>query len=384
MNAQTWNGLAYTLWGGRAYWGPSGRAPAANDPGTMTKIGLGTLALTATSGSARTNNVFINAGTVHVENAYALGQAGTVNVAGNSVVTSGSNAAATLEMQNISWGTLPLVQLNNNSTLKAIGTVRIGETGTGTAPTWTTGFSAAVTLLHQAQTQTDFFKINASFSSLLPGIADPSVITINPAFNAGIPGRVILTNASANYDGTWVVNTGGILQADSATAFGDNSPVPSSIKVQTGATLAVNTATLNDQVILDGGTLGSTGGNRAISITGVTNAPSVFVTDNGGFINLNDILTPLGATRVTSISGILSMNSANSVLTILTPNENLISGVTNVLAGLTLTNVNNVLNGGTIKINGSNGANGFVGVLNAQGQGSLGGNAARTPASSNW
>src|SRR6185295_4310045 len=112
-----------------AFWGASGRAPAATDSGTLTKLGTGTLTLSPTnmsSGSSRVNNTFIANGTIHVDHPTALGTAGTVGIAS-------AGTPATLELGNqVTWGPTPVFLFNNQAKLRGVGTVRIAE---GQTPT---------------------------------------------------------------------------------------------------------------------------------------------------------------------------------------------------------------------------------------------------------
>src|SRR5262249_39362715 len=221
MGGQNLTGWNYTLWGGRAYWGVSGRAPAVADPGTFTKLGAGTLTLSPTnaaSGSTRVNNVFIADGTIRVDHPTALGTAGTVSIAS-------AGNAATLELGNqVTWGATPVFLFNNKATLRGVGTVRIAE---GQTPTWTIANASGVTIEHAAQATGDFFKLNGAFVSQFGAVVDPAnVLSFNANSPLGlVPGRIILTNNSAAYEGTSVV-TAGMLQVDAAQALGDNNPQP--------------------------------------------------------------------------------------------------------------------------------------------------------------
>lgn len=317
---------------------------------SLTKAGPGRLALSNanTFGGA----VNVNAGTVVVQNAAALGSG-----AGNTVVADN----AMLEIQTNVVG--------ENLTITGQG---VGSQGALFNASGSNTWSGNITLATGAS-------IGAAdtLSLTISGIIGES--TAAATLNKTGLGKVILQNSNT-YTGTTTVSQG-ILNIQNALALGPGS----STTVQSGASLEIQGVNLsvNEALSLTGSGVANTGALRNVSgnntwagtVTLTALGASIGV-DAGQNLSINGVISETGgaATLTKELTGTLILNAANTYTGLTRINAGLVSITNNQSLGTTAAGTQ-VLTGASLRLDGTAG-NLAIGAealsLNGNGVGGIG------------
>lgn len=350
----------------------------------FTKSGTGTLVLSA----ANTFNgaVTVNSGTLSLANVNALGSTSGVTI----------NSGATLDINNVSLGTIP-VTLNSGSSLSGTGTATLANNIT--LPTsFTVGGPGSLTLsgilsgsngvtlsgsgtviFSGANTYTGATSINAGTLSLANVNATSNItlgigttLDINNVSLSGVP---LTLNSGTTLTGTGVASLGSDLVlpssftvggAGSLTLSGVLSGANGITKTGTGTLVLSGANTYDGTTTISAGTLrvtnatslGSTVGGTSITSGAVlevnnTNIGAEALTINGSGISLSGALIGVGTS---SYAGNITMGSSSSVAS---SGDLTLSGV---ISGIS-TNILSKRGTGNVTLSGANTYSGLTTVL---------------------
>ncbi len=308
-----------------------------------------------------------------------LASTGVVDVRG-SAAAFGAGTFGITEIQDLSFNSSAATSLVNASTSKAMVIVLNGGRGAGTPLISTTGnFAYAITGPGTGATTPQTLSLQLKASGDISVAANVLTISAVIAESGGARsinktgvGRLILSGANTVTGG--VTTTAGILEAANNSALGTGAAVvnsggtlevnvasatltASSITVNTGGKIAVRNLTLNNNIILAGGTLATRTGDLGVFAGGV----NVTADSIAHLISYSTPATDLSLTVSGPLSGAggltVNGNATNAAKAlILTNTANTYSGIFTVTANQRLRSApattGNTLGTGTVNLTG--------------------------------
>jgi fibronectin-binding autotransporter adhesin len=352
----------------------SGQTLTLNPSSTVTNLGLleatngGTLAISGTTVTNTGANITANGGTVTFASTIING--GTLNSSNSGLLETAANGTATLNGVTISTGST--YSTGNNTDLLVSGTItNNGNINVAaTANTALIGLNANTTLTGGGTVTLSQGTGAAVIQQQVTGLTLENVNnTIQGAGNIGNGGALTVQNDAA---GKIIANTngqtlalgtsGGVTNLGLLEATnGGNLAIQSTTVANAGGNITANGGTVTFQSsIINGGTLNSSNGgalqtavNGSSTLNGITlSTGSAYSSGNNTDLFVSGTITNKGNITLTSVanSAVLGLN-ADTTLTgggTVTMNQTGAGGVTiqQQVAGLTLTNTNNVIQGG--------------------------------------
>jgi fibronectin-binding autotransporter adhesin len=229
-----------------------------------------------------------------------LGSGSTVNVAGSQLTLSGvvSSSSGTIPFTKTGAGVVILTGANTytGATDVTAGTLRIGNGTTGSLNASSQVNLAATTTLGFARTDAAL-----NFSNTITGQG--------AVLMSGSGGTVTLSGNNT-YTGATNINAGTLAVAH-ANALGDSTPATAHTSVNSGGFLDIQTATLAERVVLNGGTLKASTGPHTLSGQFDNGGGTVDVVA-GGTLTLSGLVSGAGTLTKSNGTGSLVISGTSN------------------------------------------------------------------------